>query len=78
MTYTKTTNASRRAARPVPGSIRAVSTTLLYEKGVGEGISYYAPRWFRRQNKGKTLAAFRTSLRVQLAVNAVARKAAAA
>lgn len=73
MTYAKTTNASRRVAQPAPVVLTAANTTVLAERGAGEEIAYYAPRWFRRQNKGRTLAAFRTSLRVQLATRAVAR-----
>lgn len=72
--YQHMTNAMRRAAQPAPVVLTTARPYLLSERGAGEEIAYYAPRWFRRQNKGRTLAAFRTSLRVQLAARAVARR----
>ena len=41
-------------------------TTLTGTRHGEQAISFYAPRWFRRQHKGRTYRAFATSLKQQL------------
>lgn len=66
MIYTKTTNASRRAALPAPVVLTSAPTTISGTKVGEESISFYAPRWFRRQNKGRTYREYAAALKQQL------------